>query len=425
VRSVTGERIAVRRPLVEILGDEMARIMWDLVRERVILPHLDLELASFDLALGERERTGDEVTHAAADALAELGAGAKCATITPDAARVRDWPLRQPWPSPNGTIRKRLRGVVLREPFVLETIPRLVPGWTRPIVVARHAHGDQYQATDFVVPGAGRLTMSFVPDDGGEPLQREVVRFGPDGGVALGMYNFTASIQDFARACFAYGLGRGFPVYLTTKDTVLRHYDGLFRDTFQSLFEAEFADAYAAAGLSYEHRLIDDMVAAALKMSGGYVWACKNYDGDVQSDVVAQGFGSPGLMTSVLMTPDGKGMLTEAAHGTVARHYRRHLAGEETSTNPIATVLAWTRALAHRGRLDSTPEVVGFAERVERVVVRTVESGTMTQDLASLVGPDQPALGTEAFVDEVARGVREELAGAGESLASVPRVDVR
>ncbi|WP_213454354.1 NADP-dependent isocitrate dehydrogenase [Rhizomonospora bruguierae] len=413
--------VELARPLVEIRGDEMARVMWDLVRERIIAPHVRLRLETFDLALGERDRTRDRVTRDAAEALAEFGAGTKCATITPDAARVASAGLRQAWPSPNGTIRRRLRGVIFREPIVIPTVPRLVPGWVRPIVVARHAHGDQYQASDFVVPGPGRLTITYRPTDDGDPIEREVTTFGPDGGVALAMFNFAASIAEFARACFSYGLDRGFPVYLTTKDTVLRAYDGMFRDTFQRVYEEEFADRFAAASLHYEHRLIDDMVAAALKMPGGYVWACKNYDGDVHSDVVAQGFGSPGLMTSMLTSPDGGVLLTEAAHGTVARHYRRREAGEEPSTNPVATVFAWTRALAHRGRLDATPGVVAFAELVERAVLRTVESGRMTRDLAMLMDGGQEHLGTEDFVDAVAAEVAADLAAGTAPLSGAGR----
>jgi isocitrate dehydrogenase len=409
---MTLPKYELARPLVEIRGDEMARVMWDLVRERIIAPHVRLRLETFDLALAERDRTSDQATRDAAEALAELGAGAKCATITPDAARVEDAGLQRAWPSPNGTIRRRLRGVIFREPIVVPTVPRLVPGWTRPIVVARHAHGDQYQAAEFVVPGAGKLTLSYRPEDGGEPIEREVTVFGPDGGVALAMFNFAASIEEFARACFSYGLDRGFPVYLTTKDTVLKAYDGMFRDTFQRVYDQEFADRFAASGLHYEHRLIDAMVAAALKMPGGYVWACKNYDGDVQSDVVAQGFGSPGLMASVLTSPDGRVLLTEAAHGTVARHYRRHRSGQEPSTNPIATLFAWTRALAHRGRLDDSPSVVGFSQLVERAALRTVETGRMTRDLAVLVSDDQEHLGTEDFIDAVANEVAAGVAAS-------------
>jgi isocitrate dehydrogenase len=409
IPSTRSPAVSLATPLVEIRGDEMARVMWDLVRERIIAPHVRLRLETFDLTLTERDRTSDQATRDAAEALCELGAGAKCATITPDAARVAAGGLQQAWPSPNGTIRRRLRGVIFREPIVVPSVPRLVPGWTQPIVVARHAHGDQYQASEFVVPGPGELTLSFRPENGGKAIEREVTTFGPDGGVAMAMFNFAASIEEFARACFSYGLDRGFPVYLTTKDTVLKAYDGMFRDTFQRVYEEEFAERFGAAALHYEHRLIDTMVAAALKMPGGYIWACKNYDGDVQSDVVAQGFGSPGLMSSVLTSPDGKVLLTEAAHGTVARHYRRHRDGEEAITNPIATVFAWTRALAHRGRLDSTPNVVGFADLVERAVQSTVESGLMTRDLAGLVGDDQEHLGTEAFVDAVASRVAAEL----------------
>jgi isocitrate dehydrogenase len=391
-------RIKVAGPVVELDGDEMTRIIWQRIREQLVLPHLDVDLRYYDLSITHRDATDDQVTVDAARAIAEHGAGVKCATITPDEARVAEFGLKEMWKSPNGTIRNILGGVVFREPIIVRTVPRLVPGWTKPIVIGRHAHGDQYRATDFTVPGAGTVTITYVPEDGGEPMELEVARFPEGGGVALGMYNFTRSVEDFARACFAYGLSRGFPVYLSTKNTILKAYDGLFKDTFAAIFEKEYRESFESAGLTYEHRLIDDMVAAALKWEGGYVWACKNYDGDVQSDTVAQGFGSLGLMTSVLMTPDGRVALAEAAHGTVTRHFRRHQRGEATSTNPIASIYAWTGALAHRGRLDGTPEVTGFARTLEQVCVETVENGQMTKDLAVLVSPDQPWLTTQEFL---------------------------
>ncbi|TCK21824.1 NADP-dependent isocitrate dehydrogenase [Pseudonocardia endophytica] len=397
------------RPVVELRGDEMARVMWDLVRDRIVLPFLDVDLVTFDLSLPERDRTADRITVEAAEAVRDARVGTKCATITPTAERLGTGEVRRLWPSPNGTIRRTLRGVIFREPVVLGAVPRVVPGWTQPIVMARHPYGDQYQAVDFAVPGAGRLTMTYVPDDGGVAVEHEITRFGADGGVALGMHNVTDSIREFARACFAHGLTRGLPVYLSTKDTVLRSYDGAFRDTFRTVFEDEFADRFAAAGLAYEHRLIDDMAASALKSGGGFLWACKNYDGDVQSDVVAQGFGSPGLMTSALLGEGGRVLLTEAAHGTIARHHRRWVAGEDPSTNPTATILAWSRALAQRALLDDAPQVGDFAELVERVTAGAIESGCMTRDLASLVGPHQAHVGTREFVDEVARHVRDEL----------------
>jgi isocitrate dehydrogenase len=389
-------KIKVAGPVVELDGDEMTRIIWAFIKERLIHPYLDVDLRYFDLAIQQRDATDDQVTVDAANAIKEHGVGVKCATITPDEARVEEFGLKRMWRSPNGTIRNILGGVIFREPIVISNIPRLVPGWTKPIVIGRHAHGDQYKASDFVVPGPGRVTITYTPADGGEPLEFEVADF-PAGGVALGMYNYDDSIRGFARASFRYGLERGLPVYLSTKNTILKAYDGRFKDLFAEVFEAEYKSDFEAAGIAYEHRLIDDMVAAALKWEGGYVWACKNYDGDVQSDTVAQGFGSLGLMTSVLMTPDGK-VEAEAAHGTVTRHYRQHQQGKPTSTNPIASIFAWTRGLEHRGKLDGTPEVVGFAETLERVCVETVESGNMTKDLALLVGPDQAWLTTEEFL---------------------------
>jgi isocitrate dehydrogenase len=389
-------KIKVAGPVVELDGDEMTRIIWAFIKERLIHPYLDVDLRYFDLSIQQRDATDDQVTVDAANAIKEHGVGVKCATITPDEARVEEFGLKRMWRSPNGTIRNILGGVIFREPIVISNIPRLVPGWTKPIVIGRHAHGDQYKASDFVVPGPGRVTITYTPADGGAPLEFEVADF-PAGGVALGMYNYDDSIRGFARASFRYGLERGLPVYLSTKNTILKAYDGRFKDLFAEVFEAEYKSDFEAAGIAYEHRLIDDMVAAALKWEGGYVWACKNYDGDVQSDTVAQGFGSLGLMTSVLMTPDGK-VEAEAAHGTVTRHYRQHQQGKPTSTNPIASIFAWTRGLEHRGKLDGTPEVVGFAETLERVCVETVESGNMTKDLALLVGPDQAWLTTEEFL---------------------------
>jgi isocitrate dehydrogenase len=389
----------------------MTRIIWAFIKQQLILPYLDVDLRYYDLSIENRDATGDQVTIDAAHAIAEHGVGVKCATITPDEARVQEFGLTQMWRSPNGTIRNILGGVVFREPIIISNIPRLVPSWTKPIIIGRHAHGDQYKATDFKVPGAGTLTMTFTPDDDSEPMQFEVAKFGADGGVAMGMYNYRDSIRDFARASFEYGLERGYPVYMSTKNTILKAYDGEFKDLFAQVFEAEYASAFAAAGLTYEHRLIDDMVAAALKWEGGYVWACKNYDGDVQSDTVAQGFGSLGLMTSVLMTPDGRTVEAEAAHGTVTRHYRQHQAGQPTSTNPIASIFAWTGGLKHRGKLDGTPEVTAFAETLERVCVATVEQGQMTKDLALLVGPDQPWLTTEQFLAAIQQNLEKAVSG--------------
>jgi isocitrate dehydrogenase len=401
--------IAVKNPVVELDGDEMTRIIWQFIKDQLILPYLDVELLSFDLGIEHRDATGDQVTVDAALAIKEHGVGVKCATITPDEARVEEFGLRHMWKSPNGTIRNILGGVVFREPIICRNIPRLVPGWTKPIVIGRHAHGDQYKATDFRVPGPGTVTITYTPDDGGEPMQLEVAKFA-GGGVAMGMYNFDDSIRDFARASFRYGLDRHYPVYLSTKNTILKAYDGRFKDLFQEVFETEFQDEFTAAGLTYEHRLIDDMVAAALKWEGGYLWACKNYDGDVQSDTVAQGFGSLGLMTSVLLTPDGKTCEAEAAHGTVTRHYRQHQRGEKTSTNPIASIFAWTRGLAFRGKLDGTPEVVAFADALEQVCVETVESGQMTKDLALLVSRDQPWLTTEEFLATLDQNLQKKIA---------------
>ncbi len=391
-------KIKVEGTVVEIDGDEMTRIIWQFIKERLIHPYLDVNLDYYDLGIEHRDATDDQVTIDAANAIKQHGVGVKCATITPDEARVKEFNLKKMWVSPNGTIRNILGGVVFREPIIISNIPRLVPGWTKPIVIGRHAHGDQYKATNFKVPGAGQLTITFTPEDGSEPIEQVVANYGADGGVAMGMYNFNKSIADFARASLSYGLQRNYPVYLSTKNTILKAYDGAFKDIFAEVFETEFAEDYKAAGLTYEHRLIDDMVAAALKWEGGYVWACKNYDGDVQSDTVAQGFGSLGLMTSVLMTPDGKTVEAEAAHGTVTRHYRQHQQGKPTSTNPIASIYAWTGGLKHRGKLDNTPEVTAFAETLEDVIIKSVESGKMTKDLAMLVGPDQEWQTTEDFL---------------------------
>ncbi len=390
-------KIKVRNPIVELDGDEMTRIIWQFIKDKLILPYLDLELVYFDLSIQNRDATDDQVTVEAAHAIKEYGVGVKCATITPDEARVTEFGLKKMWRSPNGTIRNILGGTVFRAPIICKNVPRLVPGWKKPIVIGRHAFGDQYRATDFVVEGPGRLTMRFEPADGGKAVEHEVFEY-PGGGVAMAMYNLDDSIRGFARACFNYGLDVGWSVYLSTKNTILKAYDGRFKDLFMEVFDAEFKDRFEAAGIHYEHRLIDDMVAAALKWEGGFVWACKNYDGDVQSDIVAQGFGSLGLMTSVLMTPDGKTVEAEAAHGTVTRHYRLHQQGKETSTNPIASIFAWTRALTYRGRFDDTPEVSRFAETLEKVCVDTVESGYMTKDLALLIGSDTPWMTTQEFL---------------------------
>jgi isocitrate dehydrogenase len=402
-------KIKVRGTVVELDGDEMTRIIWRFIKDQLILPYLDVDLEYYDLGIESRDATDDQITVDAANAIKRHGVGVKCATITPDEARVEEFGLKKMWRSPNGTIRNILGGVIFREPIVISNIPRLVPGWTKPIVVGRHAFGDQYRATDFKVPGAGTVTITFTPADGSAPIEHEIVKLPEGGGVVMGMYNFNDSIADFARASFAYGLQRGYPVYLSTKNTILKAYDGAFKDIFQTVFEAEYAAAFAQAGLTYEHRLIDDMVASALKWEGGYVWACKNYDGDVQSDTVAQGFGSLGLMTSVLMTPDGRTVEAEAAHGTVTRHYRQHQAGKPTSTNPIASIYAWTGGLKHRGKLDGTPEVTGFAEALEDVIIKTVESGKMTKDLAMLVSPDQEWLTTEDFLAALDENLRARL----------------
>ncbi|MBX9814314.1 MAG: isocitrate dehydrogenase [Proteobacteria bacterium SG_bin5] len=399
-------KIKVKTPVVEIDGDEMTRIIWQWIRERLILPYLDIDLDYYDLGIEHRDATDDRVTVDSARAIQKYGVGVKCATITPDEARVAEFGLKKMWKSPNGTIRNILGGVVFREPIVIRNVPRLIPGWTKPIVVGRHAFGDQYRATDFRVPGPGKLTMKWEGEDG-QVIEEEVFNF-PSSGVAMGMYNLDDSIRDFARASFHYGLGRGWPVYLSTKNTILKAYDGRFKDLFAEVFEAEFADRFKEAGIVYEHRLIDDMVASALKWHGEFVWACKNYDGDVQSDQVAQGFGSLGLMTSVLLTPDGKTVEAEAAHGTVTRHYRQHQQGKATSTNPIASIFAWTGGLKYRGKFDGTPEVTQFAETLERVCVETVESGKMTKDLAILIGPDQPWMTTEQFFE----AIRENLESA-------------
>ena len=403
-------KIKVQNPVVELDGDEMTRIIWAFIKDRLIHPYLDVDLEYYDLSIQHRDATDDQVTVDAAEAIKRHGVGVKCATITPDEARVEEFGLKKMWRSPNGTIRNILGGVIFREPIIMANIPRLVPGWTQPIVVGRHAFGDQYRATDFRVPGEGTLTVTFTPKDGSEPIQHEVYQF-PGAGVAMAMYNLDDSIRDFARASFRYGLARSYPVYLSTKNTILKAYDGRFKDLFQEVFDAEFKDEFASKGLTYEHRLIDDMVAAALKWEGGYVWACKNYDGDVQSDIVAQGFGSLGLMTSVLMTPDGRTVEAEAAHGTVTRHYREHQKGNPTSTNPIASIYAWTRGLAHRGKLDGTPEVTDFATKLEQVCVETVEGGEMTKDLALLVSRDQAYLDTEDFLAALDENLKKKMAG--------------
>ena len=390
-------KIKVLGPVVELDGDEMTRIIWQFIKDQLVLPYLDIDLKYYDLSITNRDATGDQVTIDAAHAIKEHGVGVKCATITPDEARVEEFKLKKMWKSPNGTIRNIHGGVIFREPIIISNIPRLVPGWTKPIVVGRHAFGDQYRATDVKIPGAGTLTLTFTPADNSKPLEMQVYEF-PSAGVAMAMYNLDDSIRDFARASFRYGLARSYPVYLSTKNTILKAYDGRFKDIFQEIFDAEFAQEFAAKKITYEHRLIDDMVASALKWEGGYVWACKNYDGDVQSDIVAQGFGSLGLMTSVLMTPDGRTVEAEAAHGTVTRHYRQHQQGKPTSTNPIASIFAWTRGLAHRGKLDNTPAVTQFADTLEAVCIETVESGKMTKDLAMLIGPKQPHLTTQDFL---------------------------
>ncbi len=402
-------KIKVQNPIVELDGDEMTRIIWAKIKEKLILPYLDVDLKYYDLSVESRDATDDQITIDSANAIKEHGVGVKCATITPDEARVEEFNLKKMWRSPNGTIRNILGGTVFRQPIIMDNVPRLVPGWTQPIVIGRHAFGDQYRATDMVVKGPGKLTMTFQPSDGGEAITHEVFDF-PAGGVAMSMYNLDDSIRGFARACMNYGLDLGWPVYLSTKNTIMKAYDGRFKDIFQEVFEAEFAEKFAQKGITYEHRLIDDMVAAALKWSGGFVWACKNYDGDVQSDTVAQGFGSLGLMTSVLMTPDGKTVEAEAAHGTVTRHYRMHQQGKPTSTNPIASIFAWTRGLKYRGNFDGTPEVTAFAEKLEQVCIQTVESGDMTKDLALLISPDQRWLTTDEFMDKIDENLQKAMA---------------
>ncbi len=401
-------KIKVKNPVVELDGDEMTRIIWQWIREKLVLPYLDIDLKYYDLSIEKRDETNDQITVDAAEAIKKYGVGVKCATITPDEARVEEFSLKKMWRSPNGTIRNILGGTVFREPIICSNVPRLVPGWTKPIVIGRHAFGDQYRATDFVVPGKGKLTITFQPEDGSDPISHEVFDF-PGGGVAMAMYNLDDSIRDFARASLTYGLKRREWVYLSTKNTILKAYDGRFKDLFQEIFEAEFKADFEKAGIGYEHRLIDDMVAAAMKWEGGFVWACKNYDGDVQSDTVAQGFGSLGLMTSILMTPDGKTVESEAAHGTVTRHYRMHQKGEPTSTNPIASIFAWTGGLKHRGKMDGTPEVSKFAETLEKVCVDTVESGFMTKDLALLVGPKQAWMTSAQFFDKIVENLEKAM----------------
>ncbi len=403
------EKIKVKGTVVELDGDEMTRIIWQFIKDQLILPYLDVDLEYYDLGMEHRDDTDDQVTIDSAKAIKKHGVGVKCATITPDEARVQEFGLKKMWKSPNGTIRNILGGVIFREPIIISNIPRLVPGWNKPIIVGRHAFGDQYKATDFKVPSAGTLTMTFEPADGSEPMSFNVFDF-PAAGVAMGMYNLDESIREFARASMRYGLGRKYPVYLSTKNTILKAYDGRFKDIFQEVFDAEFKADFEAAGITYEHRLIDDMVASALKWEGGYVWACKNYDGDVQSDTVAQGFGSLGLMTSVLMTPDGQTVEAEAAHGTVTRHYRQHQQGKPTSTNPIASIFAWTQGLAHRGKLDNQPEVTAFAQTLERVCIETVEQGKMTKDLALLISKEQPYLTTEEFLAAINENLQKAMA---------------
>ncbi|TDD27874.1 NADP-dependent isocitrate dehydrogenase [Actinomadura sp. KC06] len=403
-------KIKVAGPVVELDGDEMTRIIWKFIKDQLILPYLDVDLKYYDLGIEHRDATDDQVTVDAANAIREHGVGVKCATITPDEARVEEFGLKKMWRSPNGTIRNILGGVVFREPIICSNIPRLVPGWTKPIIIGRHAHGDQYRATDFVVPGPGKVTITYTPQDGSEPMEFEVAEF-PGGGIAMGMYNFDDSIRDFARATMRYALEREMPLYMSTKNTILKAYDGRFKDIFQEIYESEFKSGFEAKGLTYEHRLIDDMVAAALKWEGGFVWAAKNYDGDVQSDTLAQGFGSLGLMTSVLMTPDGKTVEAEAAHGTVTRHFRQHQQGKPTSTNPIASIFAWTRGLEHRGKLDDQPEVIDFAQKLEQVCVETVESGQMTKDLALLVGDSTPFLTTQGFLEALDTNLQKKING--------------
>ncbi len=402
-------KIKVVTPVVEMDGDEMTRIIWQFIKDKLILPYLDIDLLYYDLSIEKRDETDDQITIDSANATKKYGVAVKCATITPDEQRVEEFGLKKMWKSPNGTIRNILGGVIFREPIVISNIPRLVPGWTKPIVIGRHAHGDQYKATDFKVPGEGTVTMTYTPKDGSAPVEMKISDFGADGGVVMGMYNYNDSIRDFARASLRYGLDRNMPVYLSTKNTILKAYDGQFKDLFQEVYETEYKADMDKAGLTYEHRLIDDMVACAMKWEGGYVWACKNYDGDVQSDTVAQGYGSLGLMTSVLMTPDGKTVEAEAAHGTVTRHYREHQKGNKTSTNPIASIYAWTQGLAYRGKMDSTPEVTAFAEALEQVCVSTVESGKMTKDLSLLISRDAPWLTTEDFLDALDTNLQAKL----------------
>ena len=400
-------KIKVQNPVVDIDGDEMTRIIWRLIKEKLIFPYLDLELDYFDLSVEKRDETDDQITIDAAEATKKWGVAVKCATITPDEGRVKEFGLKQMWKSPNGTIRNILGGVIFREPIICKNVPRLVPGWTKPIIIGRHAYGDQYRATDFLVPGKGKLKLTWEGENG-DKIERDVFDF-PSSGVAMAMFNLDSSIRDFAHASFRYALARNYPLYLSTKNTIVKAYDGRFKDIFQEIYDAEFKDQFAAAGLTYEHRLIDDMVAAALKWSGGYVWACKNYDGDVQSDTVAQGYGSLGLMTSVLMTPDGRTVEAEAAHGTVTRHFRQHQRGEQTSTNSVASIFAWTRGLTHRAKLDDNAELARFAQTLEKVTVDTVEAGSMTKDLALLVGPDQKWLTTEGFLDKVDENLQKAM----------------
>ncbi len=402
-------KIKVKNPVVEMDGYEMTRIIWKYIKDKLVLPYLEIDLKYFDLGVEHRDATGDQVTIDSANATKEYGVAVKCATITPDEARVKEFGLKEMWKSPNGTIRNIVGGTIFREPIICKNVPRLVPGWTKPIVIGRHAYGDQYRATDFLIPGAGTLTMTFQPKDGGKPIEHKVFDF-PGSGIAMGMYNLDEQIIGFARSSFNYGLARGYPVYLSTKNTILKRYDGRFKDLFQKIFDEEFADKFKAANLTYEHRLIDDMVAAALKWEGGFLWACKNYDGDVQSDTVAQGFGSLGLMTSVLLTPDGKTVEAEAAHGTVTRHYREHQKGKPTSTNPIASIYAWTQGLKYRGKFDDTPDVVRFADALEKVCVETVEAGKMTKDLAILISATQPWLTTEQFLDALDTNLQHKMA---------------
>ena len=402
-------KIKVKNPVVELDGDEMTRIIWKFIKDKLVVPYLDIDLKYYDLGMEHRDATDDQVTIDSANAIKQYGVGVKCATITPDEQRVEEFKLKKMWKSPNGTIRNILGGTVFREPIICKNVPRLVPGWTSPIVIGRHAFGDQYRATDFKVPGKGKLTMTFTPEDGGAPVNYDVFDF-PGAGIAMGMYNLDESIREFARASLNYGLLKNWPVYLSTKNTILKAYDGRFKDLFQEIFDAEFKEEFAKRKITYEHRLIDDMVASALKWSGDFVWACKNYDGDVQSDTVAQGFGSLGLMTSVLLAPDGNTVEAEAAHGTVTRHYRQHQAGKETSTNPIASIFAWTRGLYYRGKFDGTPDVQHFAETLEKVCVDTVESGKMTKDLAILIGPQQDYLNTEDFLATLDANLKTEMA---------------